>query len=857
MAAASTNGKGKDGDQASSGAPVGPTTHESAPGDSQISDPDLEVLERGSTLGRYLVLERLGAGAMGVVYAAYDPELDRKVAIKILRPAGGGDQERRRARLVREAKAIAKVSHPNVVGIFDVGVHQGRVFLAMEHLAGGTLGDWMAAAKRPWRETVRMFTQIAAGLAAAHAEGLIHRDFKPDNVLLDKSGKPKVVDFGLVRLTTELALTESTNPDGAPEREETPPSTTTEQTPQALTRTGALTGTPAYMAPEQFLGKAVEARSDQFAFCVALCEALYGERPFAGTTVFALADSVTGGRVSPAPKNAEVPVWLRRALLRGLETDPNHRYASMEQLAAVLQRDPERVVRRRLVIGATALVVAAVVAVAIQTAERRRREIAQQVAEHMKMADAALAEAESRRAEGRDLRSRALAAFDDFNQTAGEQTWAQRLAAVSAANAAAERGIQKLEAAFELSPNATLAARLADAIADDLTSSSRPPLERAAELKRLAVYDRDGAHLQRFTKPAIVQLTTEPSGLQASIERYDETTFETKEPRRSVGQTPLNLSLAPGSYRISIEGGASHTSFEYPVLLSPGETVSSSIHVPARPAVPVGFAFIPQGRFLFGSSDEETRQTFLLAVPLHEVTTGPFLISRHETTLGEWIDYLKDLPRPERERRRPQGKREAAGGFIDLHQDEDGSWELSFRAATETYRARQGQPFVYGDRKQRASQDWRQFPVAGVSPEDISQFTSWLNTSGRVPGARLCTEREWERGARGADGRLFPHGRIPLPDDANFDLTYSRKAGGFGPDVVGSHPGSSSPFGLQDMVGNVWEIALSTLDKEQIVVRGSSFYLDRKAMLIPNREPIGSVTRDHTVGFRVCADPRW
>ena len=155
-------------------------------------------------VGRYLVVERLGAGAMGVVYAAYDPELDRKIALKLLRPQQGeGDQARRQARLVREAKAIAKLSHPNVVGIFDVGVHDGQVFMAMEYLAGGTLRDWMAAKKRPWREIVKMFIEVGHGLAGAHAEGLIHRDFKPDNVLLDKNGVPKVVDFGLVRLSAD------------------------------------------------------------------------------------------------------------------------------------------------------------------------------------------------------------------------------------------------------------------------------------------------------------------------------------------------------------------------------------------------------------------------------------------------------------------------------------------------------------------------------------------------------------------------------------------------------------------------------------------------------------------------------
>ncbi len=192
-------------------APSAESTHESEPGDGARPDASAaDVLKKGDTLGRYLVIEQIGAGAMGVVYAAYDPELDRKIAIKILRPhEGKGDKTRRQERLVREAKAMAKLSHPNVGAIYDVGVHGDQVFLAMEFLSGGTLRDWVTAKKRPWREIVKMFIEVGKGLAGAHAEGLIHRDFKPDNVLIDKNGAPKVVDFGLVRLTS-AALDRST-----------------------------------------------------------------------------------------------------------------------------------------------------------------------------------------------------------------------------------------------------------------------------------------------------------------------------------------------------------------------------------------------------------------------------------------------------------------------------------------------------------------------------------------------------------------------------------------------------------------------------------------------------------------------
>ena len=356
-------------------------THESDSGDDgQPGGKTDGALKKGAALGRYLVLEQLGAGAMGVVYAAYDPELDRKIAIKVLRPhEGKGNRERRQERLVREAKAMAKLSHPNVGAIYDVGVHGDQVFLAMEFLSGGTLTDWVRAKKRPSPEVVALFIEVGKGLGGAHAEGLIHRDFKPDNVLLDKNGVPKVVDFGLVRLTS-AALDQSTTGSVDPDAEDgdgadhdqlsTLPIAKTALA--ALTRTGALTGTPAYMAPEQFLGKPIDARTDQFAFCVALYEALYGERPFAGDSIIGLAEAVTAGRVKAPPKDARVPVWIRRILLRGLSVEPAQRFSSMEALALALANDPAKRTRKWLYVGAAAATLVAAFGLANRSGKSRK-----------------------------------------------------------------------------------------------------------------------------------------------------------------------------------------------------------------------------------------------------------------------------------------------------------------------------------------------------------------------------------------------------------------------------------------------------------------------------------------------------
>ena len=298
-----------------------------------------EDLEQGQRIGRYLVLSRLGAGAMGTVYAAYDPELDRKVAIKLVRVRAGRSGESWRARLLREAQALARITHPNVVTVHDVGTHDEQVYVAMEFLDGETLKAWSRGGERSWSEVVERFGQAGLGLAAAHEEKLVHRDFKPENVMVvAKTGRVVVLDFGLAR--------------GGEVEQGSPVDATSEQSIEGsgtahlsvdITRAGELTGTPAYMSPEQFRGAKVDARSDQFGFCVALYEALYGERPFVGDSPAALAFAVSEGKVrEPAANDRGVPAWLRRVVVRGLSTDPEKRWPSMRALLEALHPPSRR-----------------------------------------------------------------------------------------------------------------------------------------------------------------------------------------------------------------------------------------------------------------------------------------------------------------------------------------------------------------------------------------------------------------------------------------------------------------------------------------------------------------------------------
>jgi len=323
-------------------------------------------LERGASIGRYVALGQLGAGAMGVVYAGYDPELDRKVAIKLLLPQTrhGADA---RTRLLREAQALAKLSHPNIVAVHDVGTVDDQVWIAMEFVAGKTLRAWLDEKPRSWREVTAVVGAAGRGLASAHAQGLVHRDFKPDNVMIGSDGRTRVMDFGLARAVVEEAEPFATAIDddaAKPARR---------ALHEAVTRAGALAGTPAYMAAEQWDGGRTDARTDQFAFCTTLWEGIFGERPFHGETTVELAANVLAGRVEIPPGVRRAPSWLRKVVARGLSPAQSDRWPSMTDLLDALDRGQARA-RRRQGLFATAAVAALAAAVfgARDLDERRR-----------------------------------------------------------------------------------------------------------------------------------------------------------------------------------------------------------------------------------------------------------------------------------------------------------------------------------------------------------------------------------------------------------------------------------------------------------------------------------------------------
>lgn len=300
-------------------------------GSSTAKGNEPSALPLGTNLGRYVVQDLLGSGGMGVVYAAYDPELDRKVAIKLLHPKASNRLlgSEGRSWLLREAQAMARLYHPNVVSVYDVGRFEEQVFVAMEFVDGTTLNRWLKEKTRSWREVLSVFREAGSGLAAAHGAGIVHRDFKPGNVLVSKDEAVKVTDFGLAFTPSECQtpVSEANARAGGLESPDLPG--------------GGIAGTLGYMAPEQLRGEPLDARADQYSFCVALYEALIREHPAETNTFSTLSAQLEAGHANndliQAPRGASVPRWVLRPIIRGLSEEPGDRFDTLDGLLKSLE----------------------------------------------------------------------------------------------------------------------------------------------------------------------------------------------------------------------------------------------------------------------------------------------------------------------------------------------------------------------------------------------------------------------------------------------------------------------------------------------------------------------------------------
>jgi predicted Ser/Thr protein kinase len=422
-------------------------------------------LVAGTRLGRFEMRRLLGKGAMGDVWAAYDPELDREVAIKLLRVTS--------ARLRREAQAMARVHHPNVVRIYDLGTADDHAFCAMELVDGETLRTWMST-PRPWRSALRVAIEAGRGLAAAHATGVIHRDIKPENVLIARDGRTLVTDFGLAKLA---GPDDEDRAAGHAEGSES----VVDASSTHLTAQGALVGTVAYMSPEQLAGEPASMLSDQFSYCVLVYETLFGARPFQAATIGKLRDAIQA-RVKAPTDLRGMPKRVVGMLERGLARAPSARWPTMDALLGALQRALVR--RRRWVVAAIPLALAASAA-NVYFAERGPSEAeARAVAERTiseawnplrsSMLDAAFIATDA--AHGADRAAGLTRVLDQYR----EQWLAQRIDAWAATHVRREQTIELLErrlACFD---------RLAEAMGQVVTLLSAPNRDEVARAPEIA-----------------------------------------------------------------------------------------------------------------------------------------------------------------------------------------------------------------------------------------------------------------------------------------------------------------------------------------------------------------------------------
>jgi serine/threonine protein kinase/formylglycine-generating enzyme required for sulfatase activity len=525
-----------------------------------------------------------------------------------------------------------------------------------------------------------------------------------------------------------------------------------------------------------------------------------------------------------------------------------------ERGGAFLAASRRTLARRRLRRqGLIALVLAAIALTYFLVKRQTERETDRQVATRLARATELLDRARAGARRAGELRTAAFARFDAGHPDQGEAQWREARAAAALADRTYVEAISLVDEARALGARRDEARDLlADALYErTLMAEAHHRTEQQDELlARLALVDRDGSRRRRLVEPARLVAVSDPAGAEIVLERYriDERGRRRPEIQGETRMAPFTAELEPGSYRLTFRA-AGRAEVRYPLLVRRGEARRVEVTLPA--SIPAGFIYIPPGRFLFGSAAaDELRGAFFTAAPIHQVDTGAYLIARDETRFRDWIEFLEDLPETERAARMP---RPGNWGIVELRRLGPGSYELSFTPTSSPHAARSGEAIVYPGRDRRARQDWLDFPVSGVLIEDVLAYAAWLDRTGRVPGARMCTEVEWERAARGADDRLYPHGDLLDPEDANTLATYGEV--GSGPDAVGAHPASDSPFGLRDMVGNVFEFTRPFSAGDHAVARGGAFGFDALVSQSVNRHVAEPGFGGLYVGFRLCADP--
>jgi len=552
-------------------------------------------------------------------------------------------------------------------------------------------------------------------------------------------------------------------------------------------------------------------------------------------------------------------LWGARQLAETSLLEPAEIGAREREFLTASRRQAQR---RQRMITASLFAVPIVLAMVYGTARyMARRDLEQRLAQYIENGLQELSAAQHSDAETAALQARAFSAFDHQNADEGEALWSKAQAMSIETDRAYSRAGQRFEAALAADhSNVRARSLLADALLERALLAERDHRPQQIEdlLQRLAVYDVDGEHRRRWNAPGHLTLTTSPAGARVLLGRYEK---DAQQKRRLVnvrdlGATPLsNLMLEPGSYLLTLSAPG-RVEVRYPFLMERGATETLDLMLPAISDVPPGMVYIPPGKFLFGTADETVRKSFLSTVPIHKQQTGAYFIARHETSYADWLEYLNALPPSEQRRLSARNAKGSLSGAVQLMRLPDGVWQLVLQPVSRQGAARAGEPYIYAARRLRAKQNWLRFPVGGITYDEAIAYARWLDESGRLPGARLCNEFEWERAARGADDREWPHGDQLDPGDANFDATYDKDVASVGPDEVGSFEQSRSPFGIDDMAGNAFEWALSKLKPDEPLMRSGGFFMSGTVQRTTNRNVSDRAFRDPQVGIRICVDVR-
>ena len=530
--------------------------------------------------------------------------------------------------------------------------------------------------------------------------------------------------------------------------------------------------------------------------------------------------------------------------------------------AAFLDASYRSVRFRRRLTGALAIgLLVAVSGIYLGFKLKAQHDLTAQVRAFVDQGSSFLSRARAKNEQTEQFRQVAFSLFDSKHVEQGEDIWSKAGESATETDKFYREADHALEAAVALGKNSSTAkSLLADVLYERALLAERDGKTDAREefIARLALYD-DGTRKAKWTAPGTLDVDSLPAGAEVTIQQYKERekenpVLETVRPNLT---TPIqHLQLPQGSYLL-LFSAPERANVRFPVLVRRGEDRKISLDLPAAASVPKGFVYIPPGPFLFGSSQERSiRKDFLYTVPLHEVTTDAYLVAEHETTFGDWLQYLTALTAAEAFRRSAEvsGPRKGELSLRPVAKD----WELALRLNSREYVMRLGDAFHVPERSIRQEQNWSLLPMVGVSIAEIEEYLAWLRNSNNLVRLRLCNEFEWERAARGADGREYPHGNLLSPSDANYVETYGRNlataTATAGPDEIGAHPQSRSPYGVDDLSGSVAEFAQSSLQGGEYVLRGGGYTDGRNEIRSTNRQPVSGAFRSLATGLRLCAD---